>query len=138
MLVRLQGMLKDTLLYYLDKNINWNKINKTNCDCSDSFIISYYKTGDIKKVELIKYANESDNIWYKIYEWKYDKKCSRRIKKAIQSLSLDYLEAPWDFNIEVEFYYNKFLEIRECRHYFPPVSDIEIEEYVKKQMNVKE
>lgn len=130
--------LKDTLFFYLNKNIDWEKIDDTDCDCSDSFILTYDKNGKIKKVEYIKLLDETDNLWYKLYLWRFDKKCSRRIKSAIKSLSLDYLNAHRDFKIEIELFYDKKLEVWEFRHYFRPISDEEIEEYVKKQMDIKE
>jgi len=130
--------LKDTLFFYLNKNIDWKKIDDTDCDCSDSFILTYDKNGEIKKVEYIKLLDETDNLWYKLYLWRFDKKCSRRIKSAIKSLSLAYLNAHRDFKIEIELFYDKKLEMWECRHYFRPISDEEIEEYVKKQMDIKE
>lgn len=130
--------LKDTLFFYLNKNIDWAKIDDTDCDCSDSFILTYDKNGEIKKVEYIKLQDETDNLWYKLYLWKFDKICSRRIKSAIKSLSLDYLDAHRDFKIEIELFYDKSLNMWECRHYFRPISDEEIEEYVKKQVDIKE
>lgn len=130
--------LKDTLFFYLNNNIDWEKIDDTDCDCSDSFILTYDKKGEIKKVEYIKLLDETDNLWYRLYLWRFDKKCSRRIKSAIKSLSLDYLNAHRDFKIEIELFYDKSLEISECRHYFRPISDEEIEEYVKRQMDIKE
>jgi hypothetical protein len=130
--------LKDNLLFYLKKNIDWKKIDNTNCDCSDSFILSYDKNGRVKKVEYIKLQDETDNIWYRLYEWRFDKKCSRRIKSAIKALSLEYLYAHRDFQVEIKLFYRDYLEMWECHHYFRPVSDEEIEEYVKKQMDIKE
>jgi len=130
--------LKDTLLFYLRQNINWKKINNTNCDCSGSFILTYDKNGKIRKVEYIKLQDETDDIWYRFYEWRFDKKCSRRIISAIKSLSLEYLDAHRDFNVEIKLFYNKSLEMWECRPYFRPVSDEEIEEYVKKHVDIKE
>jgi hypothetical protein len=115
--------LKDTLLFYLNKNIDWGKIDNTDCDCSDSFILTYKKKGEIKKVEFIKYQDEFDNIWYRLYEWRFDKKCSRRIKSAIKTLSLSYIEAHRGFKIEIRLFYDKFLQMRECRHYFKPIPD---------------
>jgi hypothetical protein len=130
--------LKDTLLFYLNKNINWKKIDNTNCDCSDSFILTYDQKGEINKVEFIKYQDESDNIWYRLYEWRIDKKCSRRIKSAIKPLSLAYLNPHRDFKIEIDLFYGDHLEMWECRHYFKPITDKEIEDYVRKQMEIKE
>lgn len=115
--------LKDTLLFYLNKNIDWKKKDNTDCACSDSFILTYGKKGEIKKVELIKIQYEFDNLWYRLYEWRFDKKCSRRIKSGIKPLSLSYLEAHRDFKIEISLFYDKFLQLRECRHYFKPLYD---------------
>lgn len=130
--------LKDTLLFYLNKNIDWEKIDNTNCDCSDSFILTYDKNGEIKRVEYIKLQDDSDNIWYRLYLWRFDKKCSRRIKSAIKSLSLKYIDAHRDFKVEIVLFYGKSLEMWECRHYFMPISDEEIEEYVRKQIDINE
>lgn len=130
--------LEDTLLFYIKKNIDWAKIDNTNCDCSDSFILTYDKNGEIKKVEYIKLQDETDDIWYRLYEWRFDKKCSRKIKTAIKSLSLEHLDAHRDFKIEINLFYDKSLEMWECRHYFRTISDEEMEEYVKKQMDIKE
>lgn len=130
--------LKDTLLFYLNKNIDWKKKYNTICDCSGSFILTYDKNGEIKMVEYIKLQDETDNIWYRLYEWGFDKKCSRRIKSAIKSLSLEYIDAHRDFKVEIELFCLKSLEMWECRHYFRPISDKEIKEYVKKKMDIKE
>ena len=130
--------LKDTLLFYLSKNLDWGNLDKSNCDCSDSYILTYNKNGQITDVELIKYQDDSTTIWDKLYDWRFDKICSKKVKSAIEPLSLKYLNSHRDFKIEIDLFYQDHLEMWECRPYFRPISDKEIEDYVRKQMEIKE
>lgn len=129
--------LKDTLMAYINK-LDWEKLDNSNCDCWDSYILTYAKNGQISDVELIKYQDDSTTIGYKFYVWKFDKKCSKKIKHIIKPLSLSYLESHRDFKIEIELFYGDHLEMWECRHYFEPITEKEIEDYVRKKMDIKE
>lgn len=130
--------LKDTLLFYLNK-LNWEKLDKSKCYCWDSYILTYNKNGDIIEVELIKYQDDSTTIMDKIYDWRFDKKCSKKIKSIIKPLSLSYFDSHKDFKILIDLYYDDdHLIIMECSTYFKPINDKEIEDYVRKQMEIKE
>jgi hypothetical protein len=129
--------LKDTLLFYI-KKLDWEKLDNSNCYCWDSYSLTYNKNGQIIDVELIKYQDDSTTIWDKFYNWRFDKKCSNKIKSIIKPLSLSYLDSHRDFKIEIELFYGDYLEMWECRHYFKPITDKEIEDYVRKQMEIKE
>ncbi len=126
--------LKDTLIFNL-KKLNWKKLDDSNCYCSDSYILSYTKHGKLNSVELIKNIDDSTTIAEKIYLWSFDKKCSNKIESALKKLSLSYLNAHRDFKIQIKLYYSKQLIIQECYHYFKPITEKEIENYVKKQMD---
>lgn len=129
--------LKDTLLFYI-KKLDWEKLDNSNCYCWDSYSLTYNKNGQIIDVELIKYQDDSTTIWDKFYDWRFDKKCSNKIKSIIKPLSLSYLDSHRDFKIEIELFYGDHLEMWECRQYFKPITDKEIEDYVRKQMEIKE
>lgn len=129
--------LKDTLLFYL-KQLDWEKLDNSDCFCADSYILTYKKNGHIHDVELIKYQDDSTSIWDKFYDWRCDKRCSKKIKFIIKPLSLSYLDSHRDFKIEIDLFYDDQLKIWKCRHYFAPITDIQIEDYVRKQMGINE
>lgn len=129
--------LKDTLLFYI-KKLNWEKLDKSNCYCWDSYILTYNKHGQISNVQLIKYQDDSTTIWDKFYDWRFDKKCSKKIKSIIKPLSLSYIDSHRDFKVEIELFYSDHLEMRKCIHYFKPITNKEIEDYVRKQTSIKE
>lgn len=131
-------VLKDTLLFYLSKNLDWEKLDNSNCDCWDSYILSYDISGQIIDVEYIKYQDDSTTIRDKLYDWRFDKKCSKKIQSAIEPLTLSYLDSHREFKIEIQLFYGDHLKMWKCRHYFKPISDKEIEEYVRSQMDLKE
>lgn len=129
--------LKDTLLVYL-KNLDWEKLDNSNCECWDSYILTYTKEGKINDVELIKFRDDSTTLGEKIYDWRFDLKCSRKIKSALKPLSLSYVNSHRDFKIEIELFYGEELEIWECNLYFRRLSQKEIEDYVRRQMDIRE
>lgn len=129
--------LKDTLLFYINK-LDWKKLDKSMCDCSDSYNLSYLKSGQLKRVELIKYNNYSTSLSDKLYFWRFDKKCSKKIKSAIKPMSLLYIDPHRDFKVEIRLFYSDHLEMWECRHYYKPISDKEVKDYVRRQIEIKE
>lgn len=129
--------LKDTLLVYL-KDLDWEDHDEIISICRESYILSYDKSGQIRDVELILIQDESIPILYKPFAWLFDRKCSKKIKAVIKTLSLSYLNSHRDFEVELELSYSGPLEIGVCRPYIKPLSEKELEENVKKQMEIKE
>lgn len=130
--------LKDTLLYYLVNGIDWDKIDDSNFDCGDSYLISYDEDGNLKSVKLIPFHNDSTTLNEKIYDWRLNNKCSKKIIRAIKGFSLSYINPHRDFIVEIDLHYNDKLEIWKCHHYFRAYTEDEISEWIKEQMNVKE
>lgn len=125
--------LKDTLLFQLNRNMDWEKY----CDCWDNFLLSYDTSGNLIEVSLIKFVDDSITIWDKIYYWRFDKKCSKKIFKAIQPFSLTFLNPHRSFTIEIDLFYGNELKMRKCEHYFEGLSDLEIEQFTGGRKDIR-
>ena len=130
--------LKDTILYYLNLDLDWEKLNNANLFCTDSYLLSYNENGILKDVKLITYHDDSTTLGDKFYYWRIDNKCSKKIKKALIQFPLSFLNPHRDFIIEIELFYREKLEMWMCRLHYERVSDEELEDYVRKQMNINE
>lgn len=130
-------LLSDTLRFYISQ-LNWAKLDESYCLCSDSYLLTYDPNGRLLDVELVQFLSESPSIREKLYYWRCDRKCSRKIQSVLKQLSLDYLNPHRPFTIEITLFYDKSLEIWKCGHYFKTYSDAEVREHVKKLMEIQE
>lgn len=127
--------LKDTFLYLLKQNINWEKLDNQFLDCQDVFILHYDSNGRLKSIELESLVDSTYTIWDKLYDWRLDNYCSRKIKSALKGLDLSFLQAHRDFKIIIELFYSEELKLWKCREYHKTISDEELKKYIKSQMN---
>ena len=129
--------LKDTSLFYLNQSMDWKKLdNSKNTWCDDSYILMYDKLGQLKDVKLNTNWNDSTSLNEKNNDSKMDKRCSSKIKKSLKAFSLAYIEPKESFLIQIDLNYDDKLEIHECSRYYD-ISNKEIEEWIKRQMNVE-
>lgn len=129
--------LKDTILFLLNRDINWEKLENSNLDCSDAYFLFYGKDGILKDLKMEPFVSDSISIWEKILDWRNETVCSRKIKKALKGLSLDYFKPHKNFIVRIEFFYiESKLRIWHCEIYYWSRQNNEIEEWVKKQMNI--
>lgn len=129
--------LKDTLLFYLDNSMNWEKLDKSKTKwCDDSYILFYDSTGRLKDLKLNTEYDDSISIKDKLFYSRMDKSCSSKMKKSLKYFSLAYLAPPNSFMLRIDLWYDKKLEIEECRRFYN-ISSKEIEDWIKKQMNTE-
>lgn len=111
-------LLNDTLLYYFNKKLNWEKGGTLNgIHCSDEYLITYNKKGNIRNVQLLSIFDETLNHNDSITSYNQNQQCSMKIKNALQQFSLNYLNPRSDFRIIIKLFYNDKLEIWECHYY---------------------
>jgi len=129
--------LKDTLLFHLNKSMDWDKLDNSKTRwCDDSYILFYDSTGQLKDVKLYTEYNDSTSFADKFYDFRMDKRCSSKLKKALKYLSLSYIAPPESFMLKIDLWYDNKLEIEECRRFYN-ISSKEIGEWIKKQMSTE-
>lgn len=129
--------IKDTLLFYLNKSIDWDKLDNSKTRwCDDSYILFYDSKGQLKDVKLHTEYDASTSFADKFYYFRMDKRCSSKLKKSLKYLSLSYIAPPESFMLKIDLWYDNKLEIEECRRFYN-ISSKEIEEWIKKQMSTE-
>jgi len=130
--------LSDTLLYYLKSSMNWEKLdNSRNLWCDDEYLLFYDQQGNLMDIKLVTYHTDSTSSSDIRFDKRMDKRCTRRMEKSLIDFSLNYIEPHKPFTIKVELWYDEKLTMDECRFY-TDLTEKEIEDWIKQQMNVKE
>jgi len=126
-------LLKDTLLQYIQKSMNWKKLSNSKTKwCDDEYLLSYNFLGKLKSVKLMTYHTDTTHFWKKFYNCRMNRHCSRKIKHSLKKLSLNYLKPQNRFMIKITLNYNNELKIIECNRYYD-ITDKEIEKWIKKK-----
>lgn len=127
--------LKDTLLIYLNKSMDWEKLdNSRNKWCDDSYILFYSSNGQLKDIRLYTEYNDSTSFTDKFYDFRMNKRCSTKLKESLRYFSLAYLTPPESFMLKIDLRYDNKLELEECRRFYN-ISSKEIEEWIKEQIS---
>lgn len=130
--------LSDTLLYYLMNSMNWEKLdNSRNYWCDDEYLLFYDQQGNLMDIKLITYHIDSTSLSDIRFDKRMDKRCTRRMENKLNDLSLKYIDPHKPFIIKIELWYDSVLEMDECRCYYD-LSEKEIEDWIKKQLDIKE
>ncbi|HET6558365.1 MAG TPA: hypothetical protein VFG54_13690 [Prolixibacteraceae bacterium] len=125
--------LSDTLLYYLERSVNWEKLdNSKNRWCDDEYLLFYDHQGNLLDIELVMLHNDST-----LSADRMEKYCSRRMKNSLNQLSLNYINPHKPFVAKIDLWYDEKLTIEGCGIYYE-MNDAKIKKWIENQMNVRE
>ncbi len=130
--------LGDTLLYYLDRSMNWEKLdNSKNRWCDDEYLLYYDQVGNLMDIGLVMYHTDSTSAAEIRFDNRMEKYCTKRMKHVLNQLSLNYIKPHKPFVIKIELWYDEKLTIEQCGLYYD-MNNEKIKDWIKKQMDVRE
>ncbi len=131
--------LKDTILFYLGRAVNWKKIENSNDNiwCDDDYLLYYDSTGELRQVKIMNGLSDTLNAKDKALYSKLDQICSTKFLKSLSRLSLGYIKPHRNFTVRVQLFYDDKLEIWECELYYRRPTEKELRDWVKEQMTPK-
>lgn len=122
--------ITDTLLYYLNNFIDWERLNDSKYFwCDDGYILSYNSIGTLTDVKLNAHFS-SRKFKDRIFNNRMNNRCSHRVKKALKDLSLNYLIPHKSFMVEIVLSYGESLEIEQCTIHHKSMTDKDFKKLV--------
>lgn len=113
------GKLSDTLLYYLNKSMNWEKLeNSRNRWCDDIYLLSYDQNGNLLDIKLLMNHTDSTKAKDIRFDYRLERYCTKRMKNLLNQLSLKYIEPHRPFTIKIKLFYFDKLTIDNCSLYY--------------------
>lgn len=130
--------LGDTLLYYLNRSMNWEKLdNSKNRWCDDEYLLYYDQVGNLMDIRLVMYHTDSTTAAEIRSDNRMEKYCAKRMKNTLNQLSLNYINPHKPFVIKIELWYDEKLTIDQCGLYYD-MNNEKIKDWIKKQMDIRE
>ncbi len=113
------GKLSDTLLYYLNKSMNWEKLeNSGNRWCDDIYLLSYDQNGNLLDIKLLMNHTDSTKAKDIRFDNRLERYCTKRMKNVLDQLSLNYIKPHRPFKIKINLFYFDKLIIDNCSLYY--------------------